>query len=600
MKRKSILILMWTVIVTSVHAQVGINTENPHPSAILDIVAPNKNQGVVFPYVTNDYEKINNPADGLWVYNPSTGCFHFYREGAGWSDICGEQMASFVMNCDSITLTAQGQYIHNQRLDATNTLILHCYVKKPGNYMISAVAGSTPGADNGYSFTASGMAIRAGWQDILLQGSGIPVAVQTDKIQKLILQGQVFSCSAFPDIEVKEEVALYSLNCSSVMVWGEYRKGTPLIVSNLIQMTVNVSKPGSYNIVATSDGGIRFSFSGAWTATGTQTVYLLGEGTPTKNESIDVFITANTPQGNNNCSVKIPVIIPKLYYAIIGNVSTWTWGDAARVSALKNPVNFGPKGIFKSDGFEQLWQTASATSVVSYLNSGYTGGSHRNVQPDILLFFSYGIDNISPDLISALIRYINAGGCVLYAPGENPNISTGLSRCRSLIAGVFGSAYGDNNVQLQVAGIPTADNPYPIANNPNDPIINGPFGNLAGKCWGEDNTSSNQMILKTLPPGSVQICSANTPYGKPDVNPEYSMVWYNDAKNFVYFGDSGGASATSTSTGDYPSYYPNARPAAKRYGGSSSTIQYVYNSALEFNCISWMIKKAAVNGINPH
>jgi hypothetical protein len=89
------------------------------------------------------------------------------------------------------------------------------------------------------------------------------------------------------------------------------------------------------------------------------------------------------------------------------------------------------------------------------------------------------------------------------------------------------------------------------------------------------------------------------------VNPDYSIVWYNSSKNFVYFGDCVGA--TSTSGNDrlaYPAYY-NADGVSKPklYGyevNNNSVNQYVYNSTLEMNAVAYLIKKAAISGINPH
>jgi hypothetical protein len=171
------------------------------------------------------------------------------------------------------------------------------------------------------------------------------------------------------------------------------------------------------------------------------------------------------------------------------------------------------------------------------------------------------------------------------------------SEVNLILEGIFGSAYG-NVAQQQTGG--GSDFVYPIANNPNDPIINGPFGNLAGKYWGEDNVSTGSIIVTKLPPGSVQVCSAMTPYGKPNHNPGYSIVWYNNSKNFMYFGDSTGSSHNNMATGECPAYYPSNKPGIKRYGPGGSNNQYVYNAALELNGVAWMIKRAAVSGINPH
>lgn len=84
------------------------------------------------------------------------------------------------------------------------------------------------------------------------------------------------------------------------------------------------------------------------------------------------------------------------------------------------------------------------------------------------------------------------------------------------------------------------------------------------------------------------------------------MIWYNDSKNFFYFGDSVGSNNTSnTSINDYPAIYDgNGIPKSKYYGNypqpSGSPSQFVFNSALELNAVAWGLKKAAISGINPH
>lgn len=46
--------------------------------------------------------------------------------------------------------------------------------------------------------------------------------------------------------------------------------------------------------------------------------------------------------------------------------------------------------------------------------------------------------------------------------------------------------------------------------------------------------------------------------------------------------------------------YRNNLPASKLYGPGSTNNRYVYNAALELNAVAFMIRKAAVSGINPY
>ncbi len=183
-----------------------------------------------------------------------------------------------------------------------------------------------------------------------------------------------------------------------------------------------------------------------------------------------------------------------------------------------------------------------------------------------------------------------AGGCVIYGAADNtaPLVNT-------LMSTLFGISPAEN----QTGG--GDDNVYPITTNFSDPIINGPFGNLTGMYWGEDNASNNSVRMSFLPPGSVQICTAQST-SKPNIDPHKSIVWYNDNKNFVYFGDCTGADYVSTLSDAYPTIYnTDGMPVSKLYGPWTASYQrFVCNAALELNAVAYLIKKAVISGINPY
>lgn len=243
----------------------------------------------------------------------------------------------------------------------------------------------------------------------------------------------------------------------------------------------------------------------------------------------------------------------------------------------------GPNGIVRIDGFTELWRDSDVDVAADSLNGG-------TVKPDIVLYFAFAA-NPNDKITTALVNYINKGGCVIYGSADGTSAQVNL-----LLNGVFGIS----SAQAQEAGTIWDDNTYAISDLPDDPVINGPFGNLFSRYWGEDNASTGSVILTALPANSVQICSASNQTGKKSVNPDYSIVWYNDSKNFVYFGDSTGASSSDASTGAFPSYFTLEGTPRSKYYGQGEGLQYVYNSALELNALTWAIRKAAVSGINPH
>ena len=71
---------------TSVHAQSGIGTVAPQPSAILDVAATNK--GLLIPRMnTAAVAGILSPADGLMVYDSAARQVLYYKTGSGWKPV---------------------------------------------------------------------------------------------------------------------------------------------------------------------------------------------------------------------------------------------------------------------------------------------------------------------------------------------------------------------------------------------------------------------------------------------------------------------------------------------------------------------------------
>lgn len=527
-------------------------------------------------------EALDKAHTGLIVYNLTENddkelCLGLNQwDGEQWNCFQSKMgNAKFdAVNCSDIEIN--GVYVEGTPTTSANYLSINLNVTKVGAFSITITTG------NGYSFYQSGVALSIGKMTVNIPCQGTPVNAQTDKLSFNGI-GLIPGCE--PQIEVSSAIANYSLNCSSIVVNGRYLKGTPLTTSNTIALNVTVTTAGSYNINTPLTNGIRFSASGDLTI-GTHTITLIGSGTPTVNSDFPITINANTPQGNNTCNTTIPLTLPAMTYAVIGSGSTYSWNSTARSLALTNGgISFGPDGIVKIVSFTELWSTSTVNTAAKYLNDGYSNGT----MPDVVLYFAYGAAPTTA-LTTALRDYINKGGCVIYgsADGTSSDVNT-------LMSGLFGISPA-----IAQSGGQTDDDVYVISNLPSDPVINGPFGNLSDRHWGEDNGTTGSVIMTELPPNSVQICTARSA-SKTLQDPQYSIVWYNDSKNFLYFGDSVGSSTTDNSTGAYPSRYNSqGLPLSKNYGPGTAWNQFIYNSALELNAVAWILKKAAISGINPH
>lgn len=401
---------------------------------------------------------------------------------------------------------------------------------------------------------------------------------------------------------IGNDASNYTIDCSNVKVKGLYENRKVLDDTHYIEVEIAVSSGGRYKIETGVLNGISFRGEGVLPM-GTHTVRLAGSGTVSIKKPFNIDIVAKTSQGNVTCTARIPVIYPKMKYAVIGRAnSVYTWSGTPRGRLLEASTmeggSFSPTGIVQI-GKLKLWRNVMQSAADAKTQLGWTYFNANGVLdpsirfPDVILYYSYQAQ-ADAELAKLLSAYINAGGCILFGSQDRD-----FDTVNHMMVQIFGMS--STVAERQIAGSTIWDNPYPIANLPNDPIINGPFGNLTGKYWGEDNDSNGSIIVKELPENSVQICTAQST-SKPTVNPNYSIVWYNTVKNFVYIGDSTGASLTDNSTGAYPARYRREGdayyPMEKSYG--APTPMPVVNAALELNALAWLIERAVDHGINEY
>jgi len=146
--KKIFLIMMFVLIQTMVSlaqfGSVGIGTETPDTSAILDISSTSK--GLLIPRLdSNQIINISNPADGLIIYNYQDKCFWFHKQNQ-WGRICNTDSinsSNITVNniygdsaffnyayIDSLTINGQDlDSLLNQKWDLNGNII------NPNNYI---------------------------------------------------------------------------------------------------------------------------------------------------------------------------------------------------------------------------------------------------------------------------------------------------------------------------------------------------------------------------------------------------------------------------------------------------------------------------------
>lgn len=192
----------------------------------------------------------------------------------------GEGTLQSEVSGDCLPKTVNGVYEAGKVLvPNTNTISVDINVTKTGTYSI------TTDTVNGYFFKGTGRFTTLGVNTVILQSQGTPFA---DGINNFV----VSYLGTFCDIQVDVlpagagGPAVFTLvnggspaNCATAVVAGTYLKDVAVTSANYVDVTVNVTAIGTYTITATG-GGLTFTKTAVFTATGNQTIRLQAAGTP--------------------------------------------------------------------------------------------------------------------------------------------------------------------------------------------------------------------------------------------------------------------------------------------------------------------------------
>jgi len=163
----------------SLTAQVAITTDGNSAAASAMLEVKSTVKGFLPPRMTAaERDAISSPANGLTIYNITTGCMNFYLSGT-WVEICsgtGTPGADYTIGTGGscVNTTVNGNYVISVALEASNTVFLNATVTTIGSWSI------TTDNINGYSFSGSGTFVATGAVQVTLTGSGTPTTAQTD------------------------------------------------------------------------------------------------------------------------------------------------------------------------------------------------------------------------------------------------------------------------------------------------------------------------------------------------------------------------------------------------------------------------------------
>lgn len=242
-----------------------------------------------------------------------TGSFVTNGNGNGVSSgVLGDSSG----NCQPVVLN--GIYSQGIAMDSSNTVQVQVTVATAGSYSIKT------NTVNGIIFSKTGTFTSTGIQNVVLTASGTPT---NSGVQNFTLVYGNSQCNFNINFAPPASGSLGGGggSCTPFAIAGTYQQGILLNTTNTVQIEVNVTTPGNYNITTNAANGVVFSKSGTFTTTGVQNILLTGSGIPVNAGPQDFTVSF----GNSNCTFNISFlqgVAPSGDYFPLTLNSNWTYG----------------------------------------------------------------------------------------------------------------------------------------------------------------------------------------------------------------------------------------------------------------------------------
>jgi hypothetical protein len=200
-----------------------------------------------------------------------------------------------------LNATVNGNYSVGLMLNSTNTLTIPVNVTSAGSYYVNTGTTST----NGIYFQDSGYFANTGTQVITLTGVGTPINAGTTTLTLSSSSGSSW-CTVAINVTNTTPQAVLTLtgttnspdSCTAISVSGNYVAGVLLTNNDVITLRVEVTSPGSYDVITSAANGVYFGGSGIVTTVGTQYITIRGFGTPYAPGS---YVYTTTINGSPGC-----------------------------------------------------------------------------------------------------------------------------------------------------------------------------------------------------------------------------------------------------------------------------------------------------------
>lgn len=451
-----------------------------------------------------------------------------------------------------------GTYKQDEAMTASNTVTIKANILATGE---TSIRTNTVG---GIYFTSGPLSFDTlGEREVVLTAVGTPTNAGVQTYTLDATTGMVATCSF--DVSITGQPVAYTLNCSSIVVEGVYAPNSVMTSANKMIISVNVQYTGDYTIATNTVNGVTFSASGVFDITGTQEVTLVATGTGEAGGSHRYTLTTNSALGATTCNKNIEFVYRKMNILGLGG-GTYQPASATNVqtskAVLQSQNNFGPNGTVKVDGVNLVDGAYNQANVLKNL-------INTNKIDIIVIGYNYNPNAASILILEDFVK--NKKGVLIHSQ------ETGATGVKNLINAI------ENSPDTSVSGTGTTSTNSILSID--DPLLNGPFGDIRGKNTGADVNNSYFVG------GYASAFTSLVPHATDETR---SWLIKHGTLGYVYIGDSGwtAGNATNADLVTWPASMTAAgAPKTKAYAGGVT----VYNSILYANTMAWAIQYVQEN-----
>ncbi len=527
-------------------------------------------------------------AQGLLVWNTTESCYNMFKDEEFVSLCANSPLAVFdpddTLLCGSLQVF--GEYEEAKSLDANNYLTLDVLCTKAGSYSFAGTVRNANGK-NGYAFSKGDVLLETGRHSLTIYCSGTPINPGIDTLVISLNRNEYICPDGLIAIKPAPQRAVYQIQ-SAEQIGNHFNTSTDYVdnETNAIKVKIKVTQSGLQTELHARINGLEFKYTPE-----DNSFWEVEDGQETAEYDIILKTTGNAFSYG-------------IHSGTVTGLSGKT-GDAAvspkvDLLFLSRPIRI----LGVSDSFYNMAYTTGSTQNLPYQMLSQPGSFiYKDAQNPGQYIENITFKIINRDNLS--LAELNAADIVNMAVPRHPSNNTNLVNFVKNKQGVLlffgeGGTTADATMIKAITGetvtlgsTGSAGVEYPFISVANDPIIDGHFGSLSGKYWGEDASTTN--CITSAVPSRFVVYSLNN-YAGNNTGKVTNPTCFRDSQlGFIWNGDGGFLSNLKDATAEC--CYPfNIDATTKLPAGKPSYTPAAYNSLFIANSVWWAIDFLRANG----